>query len=115
MSEPFNFHKLDRPGRPTNRQLIEAFRDLLTHGAKEQIEAEFDRTNAGNAGGLDKARLMVLTKPWRGELWKAFAEIEERLDPLGAEERRRANVGKTDGKETRSEERQAGNEDEAKG
>lgn len=32
---------------------------------------------------------MAATKPWRNELWKAFRELEDRLDPIGAMDRER--------------------------
>lgn len=52
--------------RPSNQKLAEHFRWLLTEGAAKQLDEE----------------TMKVTKDWRGELWKAFREIEERLDPL---------------------------------
>ena len=52
--------------RKSNQLLIAEFRQLLTEGAKTCM----DQTT------LDA------TKPYRSQLWKAFAEIELRLDPL---------------------------------
>jgi predicted metal-dependent peptidase len=60
--------------RKSNQQLAEEFRSLLTKGAKEEMGEE----------------LLVATKGWRARLWRAFAEIEDRIDPLGAIARRKA-------------------------
>lgn len=77
--EPFNFDKLDRPGRKRNSELCAEFRTLLTEG--------FD-TNAAMVGTemltITKEAGLAITKAWRNELWKAFREIEDRLDPLAA-------------------------------
>lgn len=59
--------------RPTNPQICERFRALLTDGAKEVMGAQE----------------LAYTKSWRNDLWRAFAEIEERLCPLEVETRRR--------------------------
>lgn len=64
--------------RKTNPELATEFRALLTDGARSCF----------NDDGLQA------TKQYRGDLWRAFAEIEERLDPLGVETRRRLAVGK---------------------
>jgi hypothetical protein len=63
-----------RTKRPTNPELCADFRALLTDRAK---------------ASLDESTLAV-TKGWRGELWKAFREIEDRLLPLEALARRKA-------------------------
>lgn len=55
----------------SNRELCKAFRELLTTGFHVLPEVQPDE-------GLR------ITKPWRGELWKAFREIEDRLCPLDA-------------------------------
>lgn len=57
--------------RKTNQELAAEFRNLLTHGAKDMLDAH----------------VLELTKPWRAELWRAFNEIEDRLDPLRVEAR----------------------------
>lgn len=55
-----------------------SFERLLTDGAKSSSE------HVANALGWPSnypAMLLEHSKPWRGELWKAFAEIERRLCP----------------------------------
>ena len=52
--------------RPSNQSLAANFRRLLTDRAAETMDA----------ATLDA------TKPYRAELWRAFAEIERRLDPV---------------------------------
>lgn len=59
--------------RPTNQELAASFRTLLTDGAKDKLTPE----------------VLEATKPWRNELWRAFREIEDRLDPIGAMDRER--------------------------
>lgn len=78
--------------RPTNVQLCEAFRALLTAGATDALA----KSLAAQLNGLynvDTDDMMHLTKPWRADLWKAFAELEERLCPLEVESRRRIKAG----------------------
>ncbi|OCC05138.1 hypothetical protein BA190_09485 [Labrys sp. WJW] len=53
--------------RASNPDLCEAFRALLTTGF--------------HAEGIAHADALAATKPWRGELWRAFREIEARLCP----------------------------------
>lgn len=55
-----------KPRRASNQELAERFRDLLTNGAKEAMSPD----------------TLAASKEYRSRLWKAFAEIEERLDPL---------------------------------
>lgn len=57
--------------RKSNVELAANFRFLLTTGAKAALTPE----------------LLEATKPWRNELWRAFHEIEDRLDPIGSMER----------------------------
>jgi len=59
--------------RPTNRDLVDNFRRLLTEAAKESFAA------GRSTEQVD--RLLADTKLWRGELWNAFHEIEHRLCP----------------------------------
>jgi len=56
---------------PSNREICAAFRELLTTRFHVLPEVPPDE-------GLR------ITKPWRGEVWKAFREIEDRLCPLDA-------------------------------
>ena len=56
---------------PSNRELCAAFRTLLTTGFY-----------ADSSINPDEA--LRITKPWRGEMWKAFRELEDRLCPLEA-------------------------------
>jgi hypothetical protein len=60
--------------RKSNQEIADAFRELLTKGAKELL-------------GDD---LLAPTKAYRAALWRAFAEVEDRLDPLGAIGRKKA-------------------------
>lgn len=53
------------PKRPTNRDLLDQFRHLLTDGV--------------DCGGLDRAAFLANTKPWRADLWALMLEIEDRL------------------------------------
>lgn len=66
--------------RLTNQQLAANFRELLTHGFF---------VNDVDGVPSTKSHTLAATKNWRNELWKAFHEIEDRLDPLGAMERNR--------------------------
>lgn len=59
--------------RPTNQELCAEFRHLLTEGAR----ARFTDVRV-NAYSPD---LLGLTKDWRNDLWRKFAELEERLCP----------------------------------
>lgn len=52
--------------RKSNEQVCEEFRALLTEGAKVHFDADM----------LEK------TKGYRGDIWKAFREIEDRMLPL---------------------------------
>jgi len=70
--------------RPTNPEICEAFRKLLTDGF---YVSDVDGVPS------TKSHTLTATKPWRGDLWKAFAEIEERLCPLEVETRRRLKAG----------------------
>jgi hypothetical protein len=70
--------------RPSNQELAKRFRELLTKGVyftddEGEIHTAGDQYDAG----------MAATKPWRNELWRAFREIEDRLDPIGAMDRER--------------------------
>jgi len=58
--------------RPTNAELCAAFRTLLTEGFY-----------VGDVDGIpsSKSHTLTATKPWRGDLWKAFRELEKRLCP----------------------------------
>jgi hypothetical protein len=51
--------------RPTNQELCGEFRKLLTVDAQLRLSPE----------------IMADTKLWRGDLWKAFRELENRLCP----------------------------------
>lgn len=70
--------------RPTNVQLVASFRALLTGGATDAFnDSRFDTY------GIAAEDILHITKHWRGELWNALNEIEERLCPLEVETRRR--------------------------
>lgn len=57
--------------RPTNQELCDEFRKLLTEGAKRAFKDVAFRQET----------MLEQTKPWRSELWAKFAEIERRLCP----------------------------------
>ncbi len=58
----------------SNRELCEAFRALLTTGFYADP-------------AVDPDEALRITKAWRGDLWKAFRELEDRLCPIQALER----------------------------
>ncbi|QIG76036.1 hypothetical protein EVC24_015 [Rhizobium phage RHph_I4] len=57
----------------TNRELSALFQHFLTHGAKEALGPE----------------ILAATKDWRGDLWKVFKEVDDRLCPTPEKYRRR--------------------------
>lgn len=65
----------------SNREICAAFRELLTTGFYADPSVNPDEA-------------LRITKPWRGEIWKAFREIEDRLCPLEALDRERKKNGK---------------------
>lgn len=73
--------------RPTNKELCEAFRKLLTHDFNVNRVKVLDRS--GGYTDLDVTREVGLkvTKDWRNQVWKAFREIEDRLLPLNVVDR----------------------------
>ena len=54
--------------RQTNPELCADFRKLLTEGFHVPEGADRDAT-------------LAVTKPWRGDIWRAFRAIEDRLCP----------------------------------
>lgn len=54
--------------RLTNEELCQQFRELMTMGF-------YVPDSSSTVTALE------ITKPWRGDLWKAFREIEARLCP----------------------------------
>lgn len=61
----------DRP----NREVVAEFRALLTEGFYAvTVDGEI-------LEGEDHTTMLASTKAWRGELWKAFRELENRLCP----------------------------------
>lgn len=58
--------------RPTNAALCKDFRRRLTEGF---YVVDVDGVPSS------KSHTLTATKPWRGELWKAFLELEKRLCP----------------------------------
>lgn len=73
--------------RPTNKQLCEEFRNLLTHGFDVNLVAKEGRP--GNLVEVDVTREigLQLTREWRNKVWRAFRELEDRLCPLEALDR----------------------------
>lgn len=73
--------------RPQGRRLsaneaaCDAFRELLT-GGFYTIDAVGEIDTAD-----EKAAALAATKPWRGDLWKAFGALEDRLCPVRKFER----------------------------
>lgn len=53
----------------SNREICTEFRELLTTGFYADASINPDEA-------------LRITKPWRGEIWKAFREIEDRLCTL---------------------------------
>ena len=90
---------MTRLKRPTNQELAAEMRALLTGGATDAFQLAI--TNQTTNINVEYEELLALTKPWRNELWKLFGEIEERLDPLGTETRRRAALHKQLSEETK--------------
>lgn len=77
-------------------QLIREFRELLTGGANDAlIEAARELERAGD-GPVSADNLVAVTKPWRGNLWRAFHEIADRLDPVAAHTKARQRDAVTD-------------------
>lgn len=54
--------------RPTNPELCASFRALMTEGFHVPV-------------GVDHEKALADTRGWRGELWRAFRDIEERMCP----------------------------------
>lgn len=67
--------------RTANEIVCDAFRELLTTG--------FYAIDADGVvlEGEEHAFALLTTKPWRGELWKQFRALEDRLCPVRAFER----------------------------
>lgn len=67
--------------RSTNPELVDAFYDLLT---KDFYAVDRDGVFLDDG---DLKGVLAETKPWRNDLWKAFREIADRLDPVAKFER----------------------------
>lgn len=65
--------------RKLNAELCADFRKLLTEGFDVNLARVGDETLT-----ITREAGLSLTKAWRNELWKAFRELEDRLDPLQA-------------------------------
>jgi len=63
--------------RPTNQDLCREFRTLLTEGF--YVVDTVGEIHTQGAAIADET--LAVTKPWRGDLWKAFRELEDRLCP----------------------------------
>lgn len=72
--------------RPSNLDLCRDFRRLLTEGFR--IEGDLSCSDLMN-DEQQRDEVLRVTKAWRNDLWKAFREIEDRLDPIGAMDRQR--------------------------
>lgn len=71
--------------RPTSNEIVcQAFRTLLVHGFYVVDE------DGVVLDGIAHDALLLATKPWRGELWRKFRELEDRLCPVKAFEEGRA-------------------------
>ena len=64
-----------------NRLICAEFRALLTTGFYAVD------TDGVILEGADHENALAGTKPWRGEMWKMFRELEDRLCPVQARER----------------------------
>lgn len=64
--------------RPTSNEIAcDAFRKLLTEGFYAVTEdGEIIET------GEDHTAALAASKPWRGDLWKAFRALEDKLCPV---------------------------------
>lgn len=67
--------------RATNQELCDEFRKLLTEGASASLMKVHDACEKNAPYPPLLVNLLGITKPWRGELWAKFAEIERRLCP----------------------------------
>lgn len=67
--------------RPTNAELCAAFRALLTGGATDVFDKISPKLYMLGGEPVSNEMLLEATKPWRGDLWKAFREIEKRMCP----------------------------------
>lgn len=66
-----------------NRLLCIEFRRLMTEGF-------YTVDNDGVVlEGIEHDSMLAHTKSWRGDLWKKFRELEDRLCPVQARERLR--------------------------
>ena len=61
--------------RPSNQELCAAFRKLLTEGFYTVD------LNGEIIAAQDDPNTLHMTKPWRGDLWTAFRELERRMCP----------------------------------
>lgn len=66
----------------SNAALCSEFRKLLTEGFYTIDE------DGVILEGISRDADLAATKPWRGELWKRFRELEDRLCPVQARARR---------------------------
>lgn len=73
--------------RPTNPELCAAFRALLTSG--------FYTVDPAGEIWTDDPDDLQATKPWRGDLWKAFRELEDRLCPTLLHARTKSSASPT--------------------
>lgn len=64
--------------RPSNADLCVGFRDLLTDGF---YVVNSDGQVFDSVVDPERERGLQETKRWRGEVWKAFRELEDRLCP----------------------------------
>lgn len=67
--------------RAANQQLCDEFRKLLTDRFKELADDMAEAVNKHVDSDVSLDDIASATKPWRGELWAKFAEIERRLCP----------------------------------
>lgn len=68
--------------RPSaNEVACAAFRKLMTEGFYT-IDEDGEIDTPG-----ERTASLAATKPWRGELWKAFRDLEDRLCPVAKFER----------------------------
>lgn len=70
--------------RPSNEALCAEFRALLTDGF---YVVDLDGQVHDGSNDLPREQALQQTKRWRGEVWKAFRALEDRLCPVRAFER----------------------------
>lgn len=67
-----------------SEDMCDAFRRLMTQGFYL-----VDPDTGEVLEGVERDRILALTKPWRNDLWKAFQPLDDGLNPVRALHRQR--------------------------